>query len=81
MPVARLLATAPVEPYDDLVPAIIAAQASDCLAVDVSAKLVDRPAKDSKDTAEKETQWDVVEGALTYWGGYMFLRSIVSAEK
>jgi len=40
-PVARLLATVSVEPYDDLMPAIIAAQASDPLAADVSAKLVD----------------------------------------
>jgi len=40
-PVARLLATVSVEPYDDLMPAIIAVQASDPLAVDVSAKLVD----------------------------------------
>jgi hypothetical protein len=42
-PVARLLATVSVEPYDALMPAIIADQASDPLAADVSAKLVDRP--------------------------------------
>jgi len=80
-PVARLLATAPVEPYDDLVPAIIATQVSDSLVVDVSAKLVDRPAADGTDTTEKETQWDVVTEALTYGGGYMFLLSIPHAEK
>jgi len=67
-PVARLLATAPVEPYDDLMPAIIAAQASDFLAIDVFAKLVNRPVADSTDTAEKVTQWEVVVGALTYKG-------------
>jgi len=65
-PVARLLATAPVEPYDDLMPAIIAAQASDSLAANVSAKLVDRPAAVSTESAQKETQWEVVAGALTY---------------
>jgi len=65
-PVARLLATAPVEPYDDVMPAIIAAQASDSLAVDVSAKLVDRPAADGTDAAENDTQSEVVVGALTY---------------
>jgi len=64
-PVARLLATAPVEPYDDLMPAIIAAQASDSLAVEVSAKLGNRPAADGTDTAEKETQGEVVAGSLT----------------
>jgi len=56
-PVARLLATAPVEPYDDRMPAIIAAQVSDSLAVDISAKLVDWPAADGTDTGEEETQW------------------------
>jgi len=65
-PVARLLATVSVEPYDDLMPAIIAAQASDPLAADVSAKLVDRPVADGTDTAEEESQWKVVAGALTY---------------
>jgi len=39
-PVARLLVTVSVESYDDPMPAIIAAQASDPLAADVSAKLV-----------------------------------------
>jgi len=55
-PVAQLLATMPVEPYNDLRPAIIAAQASDSLAVNVLAMLVDRPAADGTDTAENETQ-------------------------
>jgi len=54
-PVARLLATVPVEPYDDLMPAITAAQASDPLAVDVSAKLVDRPMIHGTDTAQGES--------------------------
>jgi hypothetical protein len=67
-PVARLLATVSVEPYDDLMPAIIAAQASDPLAVDVSAKLVDRPMIDGTDTAKEESQWKVVAGVLTYEG-------------
>jgi hypothetical protein len=67
-PVARLLATVAVEPYDDLMPAIIAAQASDTLAVDVSAKLVDRPMLDGTHTGQEESQWTVVAGGLTYSG-------------
>jgi len=64
-PVARLLATVSVEPYDDLMPAIIATQASDPLAVDVSAKLVDRPMIQGTYTAKEESQWKVVAGVLT----------------
>jgi len=67
-PLARLLATVSVEPYDDPIPAIIDAQASDPLAVDVSAKLVDRPMIDGTDTAKEESQWTVVAGVLTYEG-------------
>jgi hypothetical protein len=61
--------------------AIISAQASDSLAVDVSAKLVDRTAADGTETVEKQTQLQVVAGALTYGGGYTFLRSILYTEK
>jgi len=57
-----------VEPYDDLMPAIIAAQASDPLAADISAKLVDRPVADGSDTAEEENQWKVVVEAQTCEG-------------
>jgi hypothetical protein len=57
-----------VETYDDLMPAIIAAQASDPLAVDVSAKLVDGPKTDGTDTAKEESQWKVIAGVLTYEG-------------
>jgi len=46
----------------------IAAQASDCLAIDFSAKLVDRPAAGSTDTLEKASTWDVVTEALSYGG-------------
>jgi len=67
-PVARLLATVSVEPYDDLMPAIITAQASDPLAADVSAMLVDRPMIEGTDTAKEESQWKVVAGVLTYDG-------------
>jgi len=49
-------------------PAIIAAQASDSLAVDVSAKLVERPMIDGTDTAEEESQWKVLAGVLTCEG-------------
>ena len=65
---AWLLATAPVEPYDDLMRAIVAAQASDSWAVDISAKPVDQPAADGTYSAVKEIQWEVVVGALTYVG-------------
>jgi len=70
-----------VDPYDDLMPAIITAQASDSLAINVSAKLVDRPAAEGTDTAEKETQCEVVAGHCLREGGYTFLRSILYAEK
>jgi len=49
-------------------PAFIAAQASNFLAVKVAAKHVDCPAADGTDTMEKETQWEVVVGASTYVG-------------
>jgi len=67
-PVARLLVTVSVEPYDDLMPAIIAAQVSDPLAANVSAKLVDRPMIEGTDTAKVESQWKVIAGVLTYEG-------------
>jgi len=47
---------------------MIAVQASDSLAVNVSAKLVDWPAADYTVTAGKESQRNVVVGALTYQG-------------
>jgi len=55
-PVARLLTTVSVEPYDDLIPAIIVAQAHDPLSVDGLAKLIDRPMIDGTDTAKEENQ-------------------------
>jgi hypothetical protein len=64
--VTRLLATVSVEPYNDLMPAVITAQASDPLAADISAKLVDRPMIVGTDTAKEESQWKVVAGVLTY---------------
>jgi len=67
-PVAQLLATVSVEPHDDLMPAIIDAQASNPLAVDVLAKLVEQPMIDGTDTAKEESQWKVVAGVLTYDG-------------
>jgi len=66
--VAPPLATIPVEPYNDIMAAIIPAKAFYSLAADVSAKLVDRPVADDTDTAEEESQWKVVAGALTYEG-------------
>jgi len=50
MPVACLLATVSVEPYDDLFPAIIPAHASIKLAVNILAKQVDQPITDGTDT-------------------------------
>ena len=66
--VARLLATASVEPYDNLMTAIIAAQASDPLVADVSATLINRPMKQGTYTANEESHWKVVAGALTSHG-------------
>jgi len=60
--------TASVESYDELMPAIIAAQTSDPLAVDVPVKLVDRPIIDCTDTAKEVSQWTVVAGVLYYEG-------------
>jgi len=57
-----------VEPYDNVMPAIIVAQASDTLAVDVSVKLVDRPMIDGMDTAKEERQWKIVAGVFTNEG-------------
>ena len=65
-PVGRLKATLTVEPYDDLLPAIKKAQATDPLAVDVSGKLVDNPMETAE--AKNVNQWSVVAGALTYEG-------------
>jgi hypothetical protein len=48
-----MLATVSVEPYDDFIPASIAAQASDPLANEVSAKLADRPMIERTDTAKE----------------------------
>jgi hypothetical protein len=51
---------------------MIAAQASDPLAADVSAKLVDRPMIEGTDTAKEMSQWKVVAGVLTYeWRIYV----------
>ena len=65
-PVARPLATMSVNPYDDLMLAIITAQTSDCLAVNISAKLVDWSIADGTDMVGEENKWKVVVGALTY---------------
>jgi len=57
-----------VEPYGDLMPAIITALASNHLAVKVPAKLDDRPMIDSTDTGKEVSQWKVVGGIMTYEG-------------
>jgi hypothetical protein len=72
--VGRLLATlaATVEPYDDLLPAIKTAQATDSLAVDVNRRLVDIPMiggpEGSSDSGRDGDQWKVISGALTNEG-------------
>jgi len=71
-PVGRLLATlaATVEPYDDLLPVIKTAQATDTLAVDVDRRSVDIPMiggpEGSSDSGRDRDQWKVISGALTY---------------
>ena len=67
-PVAQRLATLSAEPYDNFMPAIIAAPASDPLPVNAPAKLVDRPMTDSTDTGKEVSQWKVVTGMMTYKG-------------
>jgi len=74
-PTARLLATlavTTVESYDDLQPAIKAAQASDLLAADVKRRIVDTPMVGYADLSKTggpdeptEEQWTVISGALT----------------
>jgi len=65
-PVARQLATIPVEPYDELILAIIVAQASGPLLVEVSAKLVNRSMIPGTDTPKDESPWKGVAGVLAY---------------
>jgi len=67
-PVAQLLATVSVEPHDDLMPASIAAKASNLLVADVSVKLVEQPMIEGTDSAKEKNQWRVVAGVLPYEG-------------
>jgi hypothetical protein len=67
-PVAQRLATVSVEPYDDLMPAIITALSCDCLAIDASAKVLHLPMIEATDTTKEESQWRVIAGVLTYEG-------------
>jgi len=67
-PLAPLFVTVWVGPYNDLMPAIIVAQASNSLAVDILAKLVDATAADETDIGGKETHRKVLAGALSYEG-------------
>ena len=57
-----------MEPYDDLMPAIIVAQASDPLAVNIWGQLVDQPMIDGTDTTKEENEWKVVTGVLIFEG-------------
>jgi len=54
--------------YDDLMPAIIAAQESNAWVVDVPVKFADLAAADHPDIGVKGSQWIVIAGALTYAG-------------
>ena len=80
-PTAQLLATFAatiLEPYNDLLPAIRAAQATDSLAIDVNEKIVDPPMVGIPDLSKSggqdgstdtgNSQWQVISGALTYEG-------------
>ena len=55
-----------MEPYDELMTAMIVAQATDSLGVDVLAKLVDQLMIDGTDTAKPASQSKVVAGVSTY---------------
>jgi hypothetical protein len=77
-PTVRLLATmaaTTVEPYDDLLQEIKAAQAIDALAADVKRRIVGTPIVDIADLQridelqeESTNQWKVTAGVLTYKG-------------
>jgi len=72
--IERLLATlaATVEPYDDLLPAIKTAQASDSLAADVNHRIVGTPMVGLPDlprqAEDSSKEWKVTAGDLTYEG-------------
>lgn len=53
-------------PCDDHMAAIIAAQASDSLTVDISVKLLQQTATDGKNTIRMLSQWSVIAVALNY---------------
>jgi hypothetical protein len=57
-----------VEPYDDHMPANIAAQTPDSLAPNDAVILVERPMIDGTETTQEESQWKVIAGVLTYEG-------------
>jgi len=71
-PIERLLAmlAATVEPYDDLLPAIKTAQASDSLAADVNRRFIGTPMVGLPDLPrqadDSSKEWKVTAGALTY---------------
>ena len=77
-PTTQLLATlavTTVEPNNDLLPAIKAAQASDSLAADVQRRIVDSPMFGHPDLSKAgvlhgpaKEQWKGISGALTYEG-------------
>ena len=69
------MAVTTVEPYDDLLSAIKAAQASDSLAADVKRRIVDTAMIRYPDLSKAggpdeptDEQWKVISGALTYEG-------------
>jgi len=61
-----------VEPYDDLLPAIKTAQASDSLAADMNRRIVGTPMVGLPDlprrVEDSSEEWQVTAGALTYKG-------------
>lgn len=77
---APLLAKVPVEPYNNVMREIVTAQASDPFAVNVSAKLIDRPIADGTDTGAEDNAWKVVAGALTY-EGRMYVSAVDSLQR
>jgi len=67
-PVAQQWATVSVEPYDNFMPGIIAAQPFNAQTVEVLAKLVYRPVIDGTDTGKEDTGWTGMIGDVTYEG-------------
>jgi hypothetical protein len=77
--IARLLAAITVEPYDDLLPAIKAAQGTDSLAISMKLKITDTSIIGNLEAKiAGESQWSLIAGALTNEGRVYVLEALQS---